>query len=227
MKRVSVSIFLTALLLCAAPAFCQQEGKPITVVTNQDGQFTMATGAKGTVTLDGKPVVAAVVTFVPSDRAKPSEAQLRWWATVDVPDDPTREMEFEITVENTGTKAAEDVEISLSFGGKLDPTGVTGGDAYATNGEVSFEKIPTILPNQTVRMKVLFKGTKEYLETIRMNVVRADANGRKIRLEIPKPLETVDIDPKIDPVRVPNIEKIVQEKSERIDSRRRSVKSRQ
>jgi hypothetical protein len=60
------SVCLTALLGCITLAFCQ-EGKQ-TAVTNQAGEYTL-NGAKGTVTMDGKPVAGATVTIVEEAKA--------------------------------------------------------------------------------------------------------------------------------------------------------------
>jgi hypothetical protein len=61
MKRIQhISVILVALLLCTTVAFCQEQ----TATTNQDGEYTLETGAKGTITKDGKPVAGATVTLV-------------------------------------------------------------------------------------------------------------------------------------------------------------------
>ncbi|MDR0327245.1 MAG: DUF11 domain-containing protein [Planctomycetaceae bacterium] len=108
------------------------------------------------------------------------------WAVVK-PNGPIelgQEVEYEIQVTNTGTKAAENVEISMTFGSQLEPTGVSGGEAYSTDdGQVFFEKIPAVLPKQCVAVKVAVKAEKVGTATIRAEVVRDDAGGASIRLE--------------------------------------------
>jgi hypothetical protein len=95
-----------------------------------------------------------------------------------------QEVEYEIQVTNTGTKAAENVEISMTFGVQLEPTGASGGEAYSTDdGQVFFEKIPAILPKQSVAVKVAVKAEKVGTATIRAEVVREDVDGASIRLE--------------------------------------------
>jgi uncharacterized membrane protein len=94
-----------------------------------------------------------------------------------------REVEYEVNVTNLGTKAAEDVVISMTFGQQLEPTGVSGGEANEDNGQVFFEKIPTILPKQSVAVKVRVKAEKTGTAHIRAEVVRADAGGTPVRLE--------------------------------------------
>lgn len=95
-----------------------------------------------------------------------------------------QEVEYEIQVTNTGTKAAENVEISMTFGQQLEPTGVSGGEAYSTDdGQVFFEKIPAILPKQCVSVKVAVKAEKTGTAQIRAEVARSDASGTPIRSE--------------------------------------------
>jgi uncharacterized membrane protein len=108
------------------------------------------------------------------------------WAVVK-PNGPIelgQEVEYEVQVTNTGTKAAENVEISMTFGVQLEPTGVSGGEAYSTDdGQVFFEKIPAILPKQCVAVKVAVKAEKVGTATIRAEVCREDTDGASVRLE--------------------------------------------
>jgi uncharacterized repeat protein (TIGR01451 family) len=95
-----------------------------------------------------------------------------------------REVEYEVHVTNTGTKSADNVEIAMTFGPQLEPTGVSGGEAYSTNdGQVFFEKIPTILPKQNVAVKVAVKAEAVGTAQIRAEVVRTDSNRTPVRLE--------------------------------------------
>ncbi|MCL2004561.1 MAG: hypothetical protein FWG73_00190 [Planctomycetaceae bacterium] len=91
---------------------------------------------------------------------------------------------YEVQVTNVGTKAAEDVEIFMTFGAQLEPTGVNGGDASKTDdGLVSFEKIATVLPKQSVTVNVIVKANSVGTAQIKAEVVRSDASGVPIRLE--------------------------------------------
>jgi hypothetical protein len=95
-----------------------------------------------------------------------------------------QEVEYEIQVTNVGTKAAENVAISMTFGPQLEPTGVSGGEASATeDGQVFFEKIPVIIPKGNVTVKVAVKAEKTGMAPIRAEVARSDASGTPIRLE--------------------------------------------
>jgi len=95
-----------------------------------------------------------------------------------------REVEYEVHVTNTGTKSAENVEIAMTFGPQLEPTGVSGGEAYSTDdGQVFFEKIPVILPKQSVAVKVAVKAEGVGTAQIRAEVARTDANRTPVRLE--------------------------------------------
>ena len=62
------SALVVALLLCVTLAFCQEKRE---VVTDQDGKFTLPNQhnnapLEGTVTMDGKPLAGATVTFAPN-----------------------------------------------------------------------------------------------------------------------------------------------------------------
>gem|GEM_PF-1963495 len=91
---------------------------------------------------------------------------------------------YEIQVVNAGTKAAENVEILMTLGHLLEPTGVSGGDANSTDdGLVSFEKIPLILPKQSVTVGVIVRANGIGTAPIRAEVIRSDSSGTPVRLE--------------------------------------------
>jgi hypothetical protein len=95
-----------------------------------------------------------------------------------------QEVGYEIQVTNTGTKAAENVVISMAFGWHLEPTAVSGGEAKGSDdGQVVFETIPVILPKQGVTVKVVVKAKETGTAQIRAEVARADASGVPIRSE--------------------------------------------
>lgn len=105
---------------------------------------------------------------------------------VNVPKGPVelgQEVEYEVKVTNVGTKAAEDVLISMTFGPHLEPTGVSGGAALDNDGLVTFDTIPAILPKQCVTVKVRVKAEKTGTAPIRAEVSRADVSGIPARLE--------------------------------------------
>ena len=94
-----------------------------------------------------------------------------------------REVEYEIHVTNTGTKSAENVEIAMMFSSQFEPTGVSGGEALNDDGQVSFEKIPVILPKQSVAVKVIVKAVGAGTAQVRAEAIRTDANRTPVRLE--------------------------------------------
>jgi hypothetical protein len=97
-----------------------------------------------------------------------------------------QEAVYTIQLKNVGTKAAENVEASMAFGWKmgqneqvavLEPIAVHGGKAGHDNGMVVFEKIPQILPKQTVTLKVVVKA----IETGNVKI-KTEVNGTDIHL---------------------------------------------
>jgi hypothetical protein len=64
--------------------------------------------------------------------------------------------EYTVELTNTGTKAAENVEIAMLFGRGLEPINVEGNvEAVHDNGQVLFKAIPMILPKECVTLKVI------------------------------------------------------------------------
>ena len=94
-----------------------------------------------------------------------------------------QEVKYTIEVANTGTKAAENVEISMMFGDQLEPLAVTGRDASYGDGQVFFDKIPAILPKQVVTLMVHVEAKRAGTAQIRAEVVRTDASGSSVRSE--------------------------------------------
>ena len=97
-----------------------------------------------------------------------------------------QEVEYTIQVTNTGTKVAENIEVSMAFGWKspqepvavLEPIAVLGGEASQNNGLVIFDKIPVVLPKQCLELKVVVKA--EQTGTVQ---VKTQVNGTDIHLE--------------------------------------------
>jgi len=95
-----------------------------------------------------------------------------------------QEVTYTVEVTNIGTKAAENVEISMMFDDRLEPTAVAGRDAHYTgDGQVIFEKIPAILPKQCITLKVSVEAKGTGTAQVRAEVVRVDSSGSRIRLE--------------------------------------------
>ncbi|MDR0704029.1 MAG: DUF11 domain-containing protein [Planctomycetaceae bacterium] len=87
-----------------------------------------------------------------------------------------QEAVYTLNVVNRGTKAAENVEITTAFGGGLEPYGVEGGNALMSNGQVFFDKIPTIISGQNIILKVKAKAEKPGNHRIHTEVICAVAN---------------------------------------------------
>lgn len=73
---------------------------------------------------------------------------------------------FTINVVNRGTKTAEDVEVVAAFSRGLEPYAIEGGNGTMSDGQVIFDKIPTISAGQTITLKV--KGKAESAGNHRM-----------------------------------------------------------
>ena len=108
--------------------------------------------------------------------------------TVNAPKGPIelgQEVEYEIQVTNTGTKSAEDVEILIMFGHQFEPR-ATRGDSKAgvtEDGQVVFEKIPSVLPRQSVKVNVIVEATSIGTVPIRAEVIRFDSSGVPVSLQ--------------------------------------------
>jgi len=97
-----------------------------------------------------------------------------------------QEAEYTIQVTNIGTKAAENVEVSMAFGWKspnepvavLEPIAVQGGEASQNDGLVVFERIPIILPRQSVELRVIARA--EQTGTVQ---IKTQVTGTNIHLE--------------------------------------------
>jgi hypothetical protein len=87
-----------------------------------------------------------------------------------------KEAEYTVKITNKGTKAAENVEVSMMFGKQLEPTAVEGGEAEYEDGQVRFEKIPVILPKQSITLRVIAEATQQGTAPIRVEVNGADTN---------------------------------------------------
>ncbi|MDR2439324.1 MAG: DUF11 domain-containing protein [Planctomycetaceae bacterium] len=83
---------------------------------------------------------------------------------------------YTLNVVNRGTKAAENVEIKAAFGGGLEPCGVDGGNAYMSDGQVFFDKIPIITSGQNIVLKIKAKAEKPGNHRIRTEVICTVAN---------------------------------------------------
>ena len=149
----------------------------LTCVPRREGECRVSVEASDA---NGGPLVANHGTFMAEAIVELNLAVLRPNRPIELGEEVT----YTVEITNTGTKSAEDVEISMMFGEQLEPTGVAGREAYyTTNGQVFFEKIPAILPKATVTLRVSVEAKGVGTAQIRAEVVRADASGASIRLE--------------------------------------------
>ena len=96
-----------------------------------------------------------------------------------------QEAEYTIQITNSGTKAVENAEVSMAFGWKvgqkeqvavLEPIEVGGAGAVLDNGMVVFDKIPMILPKQTVTLQVIAKAVETGNVQIKTEVTGTEIN---------------------------------------------------
>ena len=81
-----------------------------------------------------------------------------------------REAVYTLNLVNRGTKAAENVDVSVFFGKHLEPYAIEGGTAYTSDGQVVFDKIPTIGPEQHLTLKVKARADEAGSHRIRSEV---------------------------------------------------------
>ncbi len=86
---------------------------------------------------------------------------------------------YTLHVENRGTKAAENVAITVFFGKNLEPFAIEGGTAYTNDGQVVFDKIPTLGPAQKLSLKVKARADAAGSHRVRSEVV---CNSEEINL---------------------------------------------
>lgn len=80
------------------------------------------------------------------------------------------EVEYEVSVFNRGTKAAEDVQVVVQFSNGLDPSAADGQAAQLVDGQVVFEPLGRIGPNQKTVLKVRAKAEQAGAHRFRVQV---------------------------------------------------------
>ena len=85
------------------------------------------------------------------------------------------EATFWLVLANKGEKAAENVVVSLSFDKHYEPIAVKGGDANAGDGQITFEKIPTILPSESKKLSFIAKVIQQGTAHVKIEV-KGDPN---------------------------------------------------
>ncbi len=97
-------------------------------------------------------------------------------ATPEGPVEVGKEAVFTITLDNRGTKSAENVEVTASFGRGLEPFAVEGGNAYMKDGQVVFDAISAVSAGQKVTLKVKGKAESAGSHRIRTDIVCSSEN---------------------------------------------------
>jgi uncharacterized repeat protein (TIGR01451 family) len=104
------------------------------------------------------------------------------------PDKPIelgQEAEYEVKVTNIGTKAAENITVSMLFSRELEPVNVYGSDARHGDGLVVFDIIPVILPKECVALKVYARADQVGAAQVKTQVTGMDfplENGLSTRI---------------------------------------------
>jgi|GEM_PF-5494201 len=92
---------------------------------------------------------------------------------VDNPQGPVevgQEVVYSINVANRGTKPAEDVEVCAAFASGLEPFAVEGANGTMNDGQVVFDKIPSVSAGQTITLKIKVKAEKAGKHRMRAEV---------------------------------------------------------
>lgn len=97
-------------------------------------------------------------------------------ATPEGPVEVGKEAIYTISLENRGTKSAENVEVTASFGRGLEPFAVEGGNAYMKDGQVVFDTFAAISAGQKVVLKVKGKADSPGSHRIRTDIVCSGSN---------------------------------------------------
>jgi uncharacterized repeat protein (TIGR01451 family) len=108
-----------------------------------------------------------------------AEAIIELKLDVEIPQGPIevgQETVYTLNITNRGTKAAENVEVRTAFGKGLEPFAVEGGVANQSDGQVVFDKIPTITVGQNLILKVKAKAEEPGNLKVRSEVICSAAN---------------------------------------------------
>lgn len=81
-----------------------------------------------------------------------------------------KEVVYEVTIRNRGSKAATDIEASTKFGFDIEPVRVEGVSGRIEPGQVYFDKIPRIEPGAEITLRVFAKAEKPGLHGFRTEV---------------------------------------------------------
>ncbi|GHT33978.1 hypothetical protein FACS189427_00500 [Planctomycetales bacterium] len=81
-----------------------------------------------------------------------------------------QEATYTINVSNRGTKPAEDVEVFAAFAAGLEPFAVEGANGTMNNGQVVFDKIPSVSAGQTITLKIKVRAEESGKHRMRAEV---------------------------------------------------------
>jgi uncharacterized repeat protein (TIGR01451 family) len=99
-----------------------------------------------------------------------------------VPVELGQEAGYTVHVTNVGTKAAENVEVTMAFGQGLEPMMVTGCEAVLDNGQVIFDKIPTIPAGQSIKLNVKARAEQAGTAKIHVEVTSKDLDSPLVNI---------------------------------------------
>jgi uncharacterized repeat protein (TIGR01451 family) len=85
-----------------------------------------------------------------------------------------KEVVYEITLRNRGSKAATAVQALTHFGNGIEPIRIEGHQGDVTTGQVAFDTIPRIEAGETLTLRVIAQASSEGLHRFRTEVSSAD-----------------------------------------------------
>jgi uncharacterized repeat protein (TIGR01451 family) len=102
---------------------------------------------------------------------------------VNDPQGPIRvgaDVTYEVQITNRGSKAAAQVSVVAQFSEGIEPTATDGMPAQIAPGQVTFEPIAQIKPNETMKLKVTARADKDGNHVFRAAVQCADPETRLV-----------------------------------------------
>lgn len=135
---------------------------PLRLLMNQLGQNEISFSCES---LTGEPIQATIKTNVDA------VADLHLSVTDPIAPAPVGQpVTYEITITNRGRKTAEDVFVVAQFSEGIEPTRVDGHSGKLIPGQVLFDSIPKIQPNETIVLKVFAEAAKPGTHRFRASV---------------------------------------------------------
>ena len=135
---------------------------PLRLLMNQLGQNEIGFSCES---ITGEPIQATIKTAVDA------VADLHLSVTDPIAPAPVGQpVTYEITITNRGRKTAEDVFVVAQFSEGIEPTRVDGHTGKLIPGQVLFDAIPKIQPNETIVLKVFAEAAKPGTHRFRASV---------------------------------------------------------